>query len=38
MLADGLAYVDPSPKEEQQRGRMTKTPSVHRDQPVAEAS
>ena len=36
MLQEGLAYVDPSPKEEQQKGRLTKTESPYRSQSVEE--
>jgi len=36
MIKDGLAYVDPSPQEEQQKGRFEKTNSPYRDTPVAE--
>ena len=36
MIKDGLAYVDPSPQEEQQKGRYEKTNSRFRDAPVKE--
>ena len=31
MIKDGLAYVDPSPQEEQQKGRFEKVDSPHRN-------
>ena len=37
MLKDGLAFVDPDDKETQQKARMQKKPSPHRNQPVEEA-
>ena len=36
MIKDGLAYVDPSPQEEQQKGRFEKKESKYRNTPVAE--
>jgi len=36
MVKDGLAFVDPSPQEEQQALRMKKKPSPYRDQSVEE--
>eukprot|EP00967_Tisochrysis_lutea_P033798 scaffold40223_cov32-Tisochrysis_lutea.AAC.2 len=36
MLKEGLAYIDPSPQEEQQALRRNKKPSPYRDTPVAE--
>jgi glutamyl-tRNA synthetase len=36
MLEQGLAYIDPSPQEEQQALRFKKESSPHRDAPVAE--
>ena len=37
MIEDGLAYVDPSPQEEQQKGRFEKVNSKYRDTPPAES-
>ena len=36
MIQQGLAYCDPSPQEEQQKGRFDKVNSKYRDTPVAE--
>ena len=37
MIADGLAYADPSPQEEQQKGRYEKKNSPYRDTPPDES-
>ena len=36
MLEEDLAYVDPSPQEEQKKERMAKQENKYRSQPVAE--
>mmetsp|Transcript_27391 Transcript_27391/g.91089 ORF Transcript_27391/g.91089 Transcript_27391/m.91089 type:complete len:874 (-) Transcript_27391:1272-3893(-) len=36
MLQDGIAFIDPSPKEEQQALRLQRKPSPHRDAAVEE--
>jgi len=36
MLEEGIAYVDPSPQEEQKKERMAKQENKYRSQPVAE--
>lgn len=37
MIERGDAYVDPTPAEEQQKGRFARQPSAYRDAPVAES-